>query len=68
MTNHDGTIVQLTNKELMTLANALNEVLNGPDAIEAWEFPTRMGVEPSEAQQLLAKVNDLLASTKDAGF
>lgn len=64
---HESTTVQLTHKELITLANALNEVINGPDAIDAWEFSTRMGVEPSDAEKLLVKLNELLASTKEAG-
>ena len=67
MTIHDSTTVQLTKKELMTLTNALNEVINGPEAIEAWEFSTRMGVEPSEAEQLLVKISALLTPIKDAG-
>lgn len=59
MTNHDGVTVQLTLKELLLLANALNEILNGPDAIEDWEFSTRLGVESAEAKQLLIKFNQL---------
>ncbi|MCM2333535.1 MAG: hypothetical protein NDI82_06270 [Anaeromyxobacteraceae bacterium] len=56
--------MQLTHQEVMVLVNALNEALNGPDAIEAWEFPVRMGVEPSEAEQLLVKLNALVEATK----
>jgi hypothetical protein len=67
MTIQDTAIVRLTKKELMTLTNALNEVINGPDAIESWEFATRMGVEPSEAEQLLIKLSAELSSTKEAG-
>lgn len=36
----------------MTLANALNEILNGPEAIEDWEFQTRVGVNRDEAKRL----------------
>lgn len=67
MTNQKSATVQLTKKELITLANALNEVLNGPEAIEAWEFFTRMGTDPAEAEQLLAKLNELLVSIKEFG-
>ena len=35
--------VELSHDELVTLSNALNEVLHGPDAIEEWEFQTRIG-------------------------
>jgi hypothetical protein len=66
MTTRGNATVQFTKKELMTLANALNEVINGPDAIEGWEFSTRMGVEASEAEQLLVKINALLTSINDA--
>ena len=58
----DGATVHLTQRELMTLTNALNEVINGPDAIEGWEFSTRMGVESYEAQQLLVKLSAQLSA------
>jgi len=67
MTTEGGATVQLTKKELTTLTNALNEVINGPEAIEAWEFSTRMGVEPSEAEQLLVKINALVTSIEVDG-
>lgn len=60
ITTPGGATIQLTKKELATLSNALNEVLNGPEAIEAWEFSSRMGVEPSEAKRLLVKINALV--------
>ncbi len=63
----DSATVQLTKQELITLTNALNEVINGPEAIEAWEFSTRMGVETAEAERLLVKINALMTSIKDAG-
>lgn len=66
MTIPCGAAVPLTKQESMTLTNALNEVVNDPDAIEAWQFATRMGVERSEAQQLLTKINALLSSMDDA--
>ena len=46
--------IELTRDELGTISNALNEVCHGPEAIEDWESSTRMGVERSEAQRLLA--------------
>jgi hypothetical protein len=39
---------------VLALNNALNEVLHGPDAIEEWEFATRMGVTREGAKALLA--------------
>jgi hypothetical protein len=62
MTIQDVATVQLTKKDLITLINALNEVINGPDAIESWEFSTRMGVGHTEAEQLLVKLSAQLAA------
>ena len=53
--------VELTQDELVALNNALNEVCNGPGAIEDWEFSTRSGVERTEAVDLLTAVGSLLA-------
>lgn len=36
--------------------NALNEVLHGPDAIEDWEFQTRMGITREEADQTMRRI------------
>jgi hypothetical protein len=38
------------------LHNALNEVVNGPQAIEDWEFQTRMGVTRDQARDLLMRM------------
>lgn len=55
--SHDDSVtVRLQRNELLALNNALNEVLNGPDSIEEWEFHTRMGVEKSKARALLKAV------------
>ena len=45
--------LSLSKSELAVLQNALNEVCNGPDAIEDWEFPIRTGVSRSYALRLL---------------
>jgi hypothetical protein len=62
-TDGETTTVQLTAKELTILANALNECR---EAIEAWEFTTRMGADPVEAEQLRAKLRALLGSIRQA--
>jgi hypothetical protein len=54
--------VDWTRSELATLAQALNEVLNGPEAIEDWEFQTRVGVDRDEAKRLLHRLLDTLRS------
>jgi hypothetical protein len=50
--NGDAITLELTRDELMAAANALNEVLNGPEAIEEWEFHPRMGLDRDEAGQV----------------
>ena len=47
----------------MILSNALNEVLHGVEAIEAWEFRTRMGASREEAKGLLSRLSDEIRST-----
>jgi hypothetical protein len=51
--------VELTRQESTILSNAINEVCNGPDAIEEWEFGTRMGASRQEAEALLNALHDL---------
>jgi hypothetical protein len=48
--------MELIADELVLVKNALNEVLNGPDAIEAWEFQTRLGGTREEAEALLLRI------------
>lgn len=51
---------EFSKEELGTLNNALNEILNGPNAIDGDEFHTRMGTERGEAVLLLEKIGKLL--------
>lgn len=48
----------LTTTDLRVLGQALNEVLHGPQALEDWEFHTRMGVTRDEAKALLARLGE----------
>lgn len=50
---------QFTQEEFVALNNALNEVLNGT-AIEDSELHARLGIDRQEAEQLLAKLQELL--------
>lgn len=59
--NGESVTVRLQRDEVLAVNNALNEVLNGPDSIEDWEFHTRMGVEPAEARALLKAVGATFA-------
>jgi hypothetical protein len=45
--------IEFTREELEIVNNALNWVLNGPNAIEEWEFHTGIGVERADALRLL---------------
>ncbi len=49
--------VQLSKDDIILLMQALNEICNGPDAIEHWEFTTRMGATRDEAMMLWEKLN-----------
>jgi len=47
--------------ELVLMNNALNEVLNGPDAIDESEFELRTGATPEEARDLLDKLGRVIS-------
>jgi hypothetical protein len=51
--------VELTDAELVTVNNALNEVCNGVHIGDA-EFETRLGVTREEARALLLKISGLI--------
>ena len=53
----DGVVVLLKEREMVILANAINEILEG---VERWEFSTRVGVEREEAEELRRKIGDIL--------
>lgn len=52
--------------EILWISNALNEVLNGPEAIEEWEFHTRMGGDRDQVKALLRRVNDQVGALRRA--
>ncbi len=47
----------LSRDDIRLLHQALNEVLHGPEAIEEWEFDTRMGVTRDDAPALLRRIS-----------
>jgi hypothetical protein len=53
--------IELTDEELKTVNNALNEILHGPEAIDEPEFHTRVGVSRDEAERLLASAAAILS-------
>jgi hypothetical protein len=56
--------VELTRDELIWINNALNEVLNGPDAINEREFSTRMGGGRDEIKSLLSRLHEEVGRTR----
>ena len=59
------TNISLTKSELAYLRQAMNEVCNGSEAIEEWEFSLRMGLTRYEAIELMAKVEKILDQPSD---
>ncbi len=53
----DELVVATTRDELAVLAGAINEAL---EAVEEWEFDTRLGVTPEQARALRDRLNDVL--------
>jgi len=49
--------VQLSTNELALLANAVNEAR---EAVDEWEFKTRLGARPAEADELRQKLRSIL--------
>ncbi len=50
----------LSEADLLLISNTLNEILHGPDAIEEWEFQTRIGLERNYALALLERIVKML--------
>jgi len=50
--------VSVTRNELRLLASSIGEAL---EAVETWEFSTRLGAEPIEACALRSEINDVLS-------
>ncbi|WP_129666525.1 hypothetical protein [Phytoactinopolyspora endophytica] len=55
----DELVVATTRDELALLANSICEAL---EAVEEWEFDTRLGVLPDQARMLRDRINDVLRS------
>ena len=54
---NDVAVLKLTKREIILLANALNEAR---EAVEEWEFATRLGVTLAEADTLSRALRALL--------
>ena len=56
---------EVTDDELLVINNSINEVLHGPDAIEDWEFQTRIGVDRQFAEKVLAKIKSVMRAAEE---
>lgn len=56
----DEVVFSATLEELTGLAGALNEAI---EAVEAWEFQTRLGITPEEARALRQRIGEVLRGT-----
>lgn len=54
---HQAISLNLSAQELVLITNALNEIINGPDAIASVEFQTRTGIRINEARALLSRMS-----------
>lgn len=60
--SHEAGRVSLTleSSELVLLNNALNEILNGPQALAPAQFPTRLGVKAADVRKLMTQIQAAL--------
>lgn len=55
----DELVVAINRNELALLAGSINEAL---EAVDEWEFDTRLGASPEEARALYDRIGDILRS------
>jgi hypothetical protein len=53
----DQIVLHLTRAELLLLAGSVNEAI---EAVEDWEFSTRIGAEKDDARALQTQLGDLI--------
>ena len=53
----DQIVLHLTRAELLLLAGSVNEAI---EAVEDWEFSTRLGAEKDDARALQTQLGDLI--------
>ncbi len=54
----DQIVLHVTRAELLLLAGSVNEAI---EAVEDWEFPTRLGVDKADARALRSELSSLIA-------
>lgn len=55
----DQIVLHLTRAELLLLAGSVNEAL---EAVDDWEFSTRLGADKANARALRTELADLIAT------
>lgn len=58
--------MDFTRDEMVWMNNALNEVIGGPEAIEDWEFHSRIGGNRDEVRALLRRIHDEVSALRRA--
>lgn len=56
-TDGDSVVLSVSREQLLLLAGSLNETI---EAIEDWEFSTRLGAGKDDARQLRAELGSLI--------
>jgi len=56
-------VLSLSRGDLLLLAGSVNEAI---EAVEDWEFPTRLGVEKDEARALRSELHRVISELPDA--
>jgi hypothetical protein len=54
----DQIVIHLTRAELLLLAGSVNEAI---EAVEDWEFSTRLGADKANARALRTELGDLIS-------
>ena len=54
----DQVVLRLTRAELLLLAGSVNEAI---EAVDDWEFSTRLGADKADARALRTELGDLIA-------
>jgi hypothetical protein len=55
----DRIVLHLSRAELLLIAGSVNEAI---EAVDDWEFSTRLGAGKADARTLLTELGDLIAS------
>lgn len=63
--DREQVVLSLSRDELLLLAGSINEAI---EAVEDWEFPTRLGAEKDQARALRGELRRVISELPDAPF